>query len=75
MKKCPLAACDDAKLIKNGRALDEATTRLESVGTPQERKQAERRIDAIERANDRLVYNLYGLTADEVKLVESHFAE
>lgn len=72
LKQCPLAACEGTELIENGRALDEATKRLGSIGTPEERKQLQRRIDAIERATDRLVYKLYGLTADEVKLIESH---
>ena len=47
---------------------------LEQLTTPQERKQATRRLEAIERANDKLAYKLYGLSDDEVALVESHFA-
>jgi hypothetical protein len=38
--------------------------------TPQEQELVKREIESTDRAIDRLVYELYGLTEDEVKVVE-----
>ena len=38
--------------------------------TPQEHEQLRREIDATDRQIDALVYQLYGLTDDEIKIVE-----
>lgn len=43
---------------------------LSSVRTPQEKTALERQITATDSQIDRLVYDLYGLTADEIKIVE-----
>jgi hypothetical protein len=43
---------------------------LAGVRTPQERVALERQIAATDGQIDRLVYDLYGLTADEVQIVE-----
>ena len=40
------------------------------VRTPQEQTALEREIAATDREIDRLVYELYGLTEDEIKIVE-----
>jgi hypothetical protein len=37
---------------------------------PQHREQLQRQIDATDREIDRLVYELYGLTEEEIKIVE-----
>jgi hypothetical protein len=37
---------------------------------PQEKEMIQRRIEATDRQIDRLVYELYGLTEEEVKIVE-----
>jgi len=44
--------------------------RLGEVGTPHEKEAVQRRIDATDNEIDRLVYELYGLTEDEVGIVE-----
>jgi hypothetical protein len=38
--------------------------------TPQEQEMVKREIEATDRAIDRLVYELYGLTEEEIKIVE-----
>lgn len=43
---------------------------LTTARTPQEQTALERQIAATDTQIDRLVYDLYGLTADEIKIVE-----
>ena len=42
-----------------------------SPRTPQDQDMVKREIESTDRQIDNLVYELYGLTADEVKIVES----
>ena len=49
------------------QALDGA---LSKSKTPQERTSVERQIAATDAQIDRLVYELYGLTEEEIKIVE-----
>jgi len=44
--------------------------RLSSAKTPQEKTAVERQVAATDNQLDRLVYDLYGLTPDEIKIVE-----
>jgi hypothetical protein len=44
--------------------------RLPAAKTPQERTALERQISATDNQIDKLVYDLYSLTEDEIKLVE-----
>jgi len=44
--------------------------RPEGGRTPQEQEMVKREIDATDKAIDKLVYELYGLTEDEIKIVE-----
>jgi len=44
--------------------------RLAAAKTDHERTLLERQISATDREIDRLVYELYGLTEDEIKIVE-----
>ena len=44
--------------------------RLATVKTAHERTTLERRIESTDREIDRLVYELYGLTDEEIALVE-----
>lgn len=44
--------------------------RLAEERTPQRREQIQREIDATDRQIDAIVYQLYGLTDDEIKIVE-----
>lgn len=41
-----------------------------NVRTPQEREAIERQIEATDEAIDRLVYELYGLTEEEIAIVQ-----
>jgi hypothetical protein len=43
---------------------------LAEARNPQDKTFLQRRIDATDRHIDRLVYDLYGLTEDEIKIVE-----
>lgn len=43
---------------------------LAAARTPQEKTALERQIAATDTQIDRLVYDLYGLTEDEIKIVE-----
>jgi len=45
-------------------------TRLATEQLPQRREQIQREIDATDRQIDALVYQLYGLTDEEIKIVE-----
>jgi len=42
----------------------------QSPRTPQEQEMVKREIESTDRGIDRLVYELYGLTEDEVRIVE-----
>jgi hypothetical protein len=44
--------------------------RLTAEKLPQRREAIEREIDATDRQIDQLVYQLYGLTDDEIRMVE-----
>lgn len=43
---------------------------IDNPKTPQEKKNLERQIAALDKQIDKLVYELYGLTEDEIKIVE-----
>ena len=43
---------------------------LASAKTPQEKESVQRQVESTDAAIDRLVYELYGLTEDEIKIVE-----
>jgi len=43
---------------------------IDNTKTPQEKKNLERQIAALDKQIDKLVYELYGLTEDEIKIVE-----
>jgi len=45
-------------------------SRGHSLRTPQEKEMLKREIESTDKAIDRLVYELYGLTEDEIKIVE-----
>jgi len=44
---------------------------VHSARMPQEKTALERQIEAIDEQIDRLIYELYGLTEDEIKIVEA----
>jgi len=45
--------------------------RKQSPRTPQEQEMVKREIESTDGGIDRLVYELYGLTEDEIRIVES----
>jgi hypothetical protein len=49
--------------------------RLSAAKTPQEKTSLERQITAADGQFDRLVYDLYGLTAKEIAIVEEASAK
>ena len=76
-RELPLPAFD----LKAGKALHDRMVslveamldlhkKLAAAKTPQEKTVLERQIAATDAEIDRLVYELYGLTEDEIKIVE-----
>ena len=48
----------------------QSLSRKQSRNTPQDKERVAREVESTDRAIDRLVYELYGLTEDEIKIVE-----
>ena len=48
----------------------ELRKQLSAAKTPHDKTALQRQIDATDRQIDRLVYELYGLTEDEIRIVE-----
>jgi hypothetical protein len=65
-----------AEAAQHDRVVGLVTTMLalvknnQSAKLPQEQNRLQREIDATDRQIDRLVYELYGLTDDEIRIVE-----
>ncbi|MBE0540372.1 MAG: N-6 DNA methylase [Verrucomicrobia bacterium] len=62
------------RIVKLVEQMLELHKQLAAVRTPQERTALERQIAATDTQIDRLVYDLYGLTEDEIKIVEGKAA-
>ena len=58
------------RMVKLVETMLELHKQLAAARTPQEKIALERQIAATDTQIDRLVYDLYGLTADEIKIVE-----
>jgi len=58
------------RMVKFVEQMLELHKRLSVARTPQEKTSLERQITATDAQIDRLVYDLYGLTEDEIKIVE-----
>ncbi len=58
------------KMVKLVERMLELNKKLPEVKTPNEREKMERQIAATDREIDLLVYELYGLTAEEIAVVE-----
>lgn len=80
MEKVPIRVIDfssKADKEKHGRMLTlvesvlELHQRLTAAKTPADKDRLQRQIDATDQEIDRLVYELYGLTEDEIAIVES----
>lgn len=50
--------------------LIERNNKISNAKTPQEQTALQRQIEAIDDQKDQLVYNLYGLTEEEIKIIE-----
>lgn len=79
MEKVPVRVIDfssKADEERHGRIIElvESTLdvhkRLSDAKTPADKNRLQRQIDATDQEIDRLVYDLYGLTEDEIKIVE-----
>ena len=57
-------------LASKARSMIEFQIKFESAKTPTEHTAIERQIQAIDTQIDQLVYQLYGLTEEEIKIVE-----
>ena len=63
-------ACHDHMVERVQRMLD-LHKRLSDAGSPGDKERLQRQIDATDREIDNLVYELYGLTEEEIKIVEA----
>ena len=63
-------ACHD-RLVELVQTMLDLQRQLSSPGSEHERTLLARRIEATDRQIDRLVYELYGLTEEEIGLVEA----
>ena len=72
----PINFSDPAEVAQHDKMVSLVETMLElhkslsSAKTPQDKEMLSRQIESTDAAIDRLVYELYGLTEDEVKIVE-----
>jgi len=62
------------RMVKLVEAMLALHQQLAAARTPQEQTALERQIAATDAQIDRLVYDLYGLTEDEIKIVEGQSA-
>ena len=58
------------KIVENASAMLDLHKRLPTVRTDQEKAVLSRQIEATDKQIDKLVYELYGLTAEEIAIVE-----
>lgn len=79
LRRLPIRAinlADTADLARHDRMLGlvqamlDLHKRLAGTTTPRDRELLQRQIDATDRQIDQLVYELYGLTDEEIKIVE-----
>jgi hypothetical protein len=66
----PTDAARHGRMVELVEAMLELHRRLGGALPPQEQESLRRRIEATDRAIDALVYELYGLTAEEIQVVE-----
>ena len=66
----PAEKAQHDKMVSLVETMLELHKRLASAKTPQEKEMLSRQIKSTDGAIDRLVYGLYGLTEEEVKIVE-----
>ena len=66
----PIIKKEDERVIKNVDLLIELTKKLESVNLEREKEIIRKQINALERQNDEIIYKLYGLANEEIKIIE-----
>jgi hypothetical protein len=80
LKRIPLRRIDPSSkqdgaihrtLVSHAERMQALTTELSAIRNDQARRVVEAQIQATDRQIDKLVYELYGLTADEIAIVES----
>ena len=59
------------KMVQLVDKMLELNKRLAGTKTPNEKQMLQRQIDATDKQIDNLVYELYGLTDDEIKIIEN----
>ncbi len=73
LEKIPIKDSDEnlrSKIITIVKYMIELNTNLLKVKTPQEKTALQRQIAATDKQIDQLVYQLYGLTEEEIRIVE-----
>ena len=58
------------KMVQLVQRMLELNRRLGSATVPHDKEALQRQIDATDRQIDKLIYELYGLTEEEIKIVE-----
>ena len=66
----PAEAAHHNKMVSYVESMLAAHKSLATAQSPQEKERLERQIDVTDKAIDALVYELYGLKEDEIKIVE-----
>jgi hypothetical protein len=62
-------ACHD-RMVKLAEQMLSFNEQLANVKTPDEKTRLQRHVDATDQQIDRLVYELYGLTENEIQIIE-----
>ena len=66
----PIIKKEDERVIKNVDLLIELTKKLESINLEREKEIIQKQINALEKQNDEIIYKLYGLTKEEIDVIE-----
>jgi len=66
----PIIKKEDNQIIKNTDLIIELSKKLKSINLDREKEIIKKQINALEKQIDDLVYKLYGLTPEEIKIVE-----
>lgn len=66
----PLIKKEDPQIITNVDLLIQLNKKLESINLEREKEIIKKQIHALEKQNDEIVYKLYKLTPEEIKIVE-----
>jgi hypothetical protein len=71
LRSCPLADTNNKKLIDFIENMLAIKLDAGTLTTPEERTRYQRQVADLDAQIDRLVYQLYGLTDEEISIVES----